>query len=65
MPTVPDKVTLNLTLNNANIILNALAEQPWRIANEVIVDVRQQILKQVNPGGQENNVSPFVPGNVG
>ena len=46
-------VSLNVSVQQANIILNALAEQPWRVVNELIIDLRGQITRQVPPR-QEN-----------
>lgn len=41
-------VTLNMSVQQANIILNALAEQPWRVVNDLILDIRGQVTRQVN-----------------
>ncbi len=57
---VPEVVTITLNINSANMVLNALAEQPWRIANDVILDIRSQLLKQINP---QQNVTQFQPPN--
>jgi hypothetical protein len=60
MPVIPEIITLTMDVPRANIILNSLAEQPWRTVNELIIDIRQQLLRQINP--QENNVTPLKAG---
>jgi hypothetical protein len=60
MPQIPEMVTLQLNIANANLILNALADQPWKITNDLIMDLRQQLLQQINPR-QESNVTPLTP----
>ena len=63
MPDENTKITLDIDLKQANVILVALAEQPWRIANDVIITVRNQMIQHMNP--PQNNVSQFTPSNVG
>ncbi len=36
------ELTYRLTLNQAQIVMDALAELPWRVSNPVIVSMRAQ-----------------------
>jgi hypothetical protein len=42
-------ITLNLTIENANIILNALADQPFKLVADLISDIQRQATTQVQP----------------
>jgi propanediol utilization protein len=65
MPDDNTKITLEIDLKQANIVLVALAEQPWRIANDVIIAVRNQMVQQMQHQQPQNNVAQFTPGSVG
>jgi len=46
---IPGTVTLVVNTSSANLILTSLAQQPWQQVNQLIIDLRQQITRQVNP----------------
>jgi len=56
MPDENTRITLDTDLKTANVILSALAELPWRISNETIVLLRNQIMEQIEP---KDNVKKF------
>jgi hypothetical protein len=49
-----DKITLEVELREAQIVLTALAELPWRVSNELIGKLSKQIQPQVE---QPDNVT--------
>ena len=63
MPDETTPITLTVELKQANVILSALAELPWRHSNDLIIAVRNQMLQQLQPAPQ-NNVAQFTPGSV-
>jgi hypothetical protein len=50
----PDEITLNLSINETNAILFALAKQPYDTVAQLIEKVRNQALPQV-PEDQRND----------
>jgi hypothetical protein len=50
-------ITITLDLNKSNLILHALAKLPWETSNDLILELRQQIVKQVNPPGRQEQPS--------
>jgi hypothetical protein len=43
------EVTLKLSVDMVNVILNALADAPFRVSNPVINEIQMQAAGQVNP----------------
>ena len=50
-------ITLTIDLNKSNLLLHALAKLPWEVANDFILELRQQIVAQVNPPGRQEQPS--------
>lgn len=46
-----DKIVLEVELKDANIIMTALVELPWKISNELIGKLQKQIMPQVEQSG--------------
>jgi hypothetical protein len=42
-----DKIVLEVELKDANIIMTALVELPWKISNDLIGKLQKQIMPQV------------------
>ena len=62
-----NKIILDINLDQANTILNALGEQPWRLANDLIIFLRQQVMEQIQqaqPKQVEDNIRQLAPGGV-
>jgi hypothetical protein len=62
MPDENTKLNIVIDLKQANIVLTALADQPWRIANDLIIAIRNQMMDQLNPPQTSNNVTQFATG---
>ena len=43
-----NEVTLNLSINEANLVLEALGEMPYRRVYELVVKIQQQASEQLN-----------------
>jgi hypothetical protein len=52
-------INLQVDLKKANILLAGLAELPWRVSNDAIIEVREQMIKQMQQG---SNVTKFTAG---
>lgn len=48
-----DKVNLELSVNDVNIILSALREMPYRVVNDVINNIVSQAQSQLQPQLEE------------
>jgi hypothetical protein len=44
-----DKITLNLTVQEVNLIISALAKQPYEAVADILAKIRADSLKQLNP----------------
>lgn len=47
-PKFPETFNLTLTVRHADIVLQALSELPWKVANEVILGITEQTKAQVS-----------------
>ena len=54
------KVVLDVELKDAQIILNALVELPWRISNDLIGKLKNQITSQLET--ERSNVTQLNTG---
>lgn len=52
-----NKVNLLLSPDKVQLILNVLAEQPYRISMPVINDIMEQLQNQKNVGGEGGTVA--------
>ena len=58
MPVTNETIlTLKLNLQQINIVLTSLGEAPYKIVNDLINDVRQQIVPQIQ---QDDNIQTFM-----
>lgn len=51
-----DKITLNLSVDQINLIFGALSELPFKVSAKIIDELNQQIAPQLVP--QNPNFSP-------
>jgi hypothetical protein len=43
-----DKITLNLTVQEVNLVISSLAKQPYEAVADLLTKIRSESLKQLN-----------------
>ena len=49
--TKPEVLELQVNMQQANLILNALGDCPWKLSNDLILNLQKQLMEQINNPG--------------
>ena len=55
-----EKIKIELTIEEVNLVLSALGELPFRISTEIIKNITSQAQSQLQPVAGTPNVAPTV-----